>query len=79
MTYRTSITSKGQIAIPKEFRDHLQLRPSTRLIVELGSHGREIVIKPPVDFMEFARNIKVKKKIDPVKAREYMEKHYERV
>ena len=29
------------------------------------------------DFLEFAKKVKVKKKIDPVKAREYMEKNYD--
>jgi len=35
-------------------------------------------IKPEEDFLEVAQKIKVKKKIDPSKTRELMEKIYER-
>jgi len=79
MAYQTTITKKGQITIPKEIRDILRLKEGKKLEVELEKGKREIKIRPAYDFLEIARKIKVKKKINPVKAREYMEKQYERL
>lgn len=79
MTYQTTITKKGQITIPKAIRDILKLEKGNKLFVELRKNKKEIEIKVAEDFLEFARKIKIKRKIDPVKAREYMETHYERV
>jgi len=78
MAYQTTITKKGQITIPKEIREILKLREKERLMIEVESKKREIKIKPVEDFLEVAKKIKVRKKIDPVKARKYMEKFYER-
>ena len=79
MTYQTTITKKGQITIPKEIREILELEEGKKLKIEFEKRKREIKIKPAYDFLKIVRKIKVKKKIDPVKAREYMEKFYERV
>lgn len=76
MTYQTTITRKGQITIPKEIREILKLGEKERLIIEIEEKKGEIKIKPAEDFLEFAKKIKVKRKIDPVKTREFMEKHY---
>lgn len=78
MVYSTTITKKGQITIPKPIRDVLGLETGEKLSVELEKEKEEIKIKPYPDILELAGKIKVKKKIDPVKAREYMETHYER-
>ena len=78
MAYQTTITKKGQITIPKEIREILKLREKERLMIEVESKKREIKIKPVEDFLEVVKKIKVRKKIDPVKARKYMEKFYER-
>ena len=79
MTYSTTITKKGQITIPKKLRDMLRLGIKRRVILDLVEDKKEIRIKPSYDFLEIAKRIKVKKKIDPVTAREYMAKHYERI
>ena len=79
MAYQTTITKKGQITIPKEIREALNLEPGKKLDVEFERKEREIKIKISYDFLDFARKIKVKRKIDPVKAREYIEKYYERL
>lgn len=79
MTYQVTITEKGQITIPKEIREILRLEKGKKLEVKIERKKREIRIKPASDFLEIAKKIKVKKKIDPVKAREYMEKFYERL
>lgn len=77
MTYSTTITQKGQITIPKPIREALGLEEGEKLEVELEKRKKEIRIKPAYDFLEIAKKIKVKKRIDPIKAREYMEKFYE--
>lgn len=77
MTYHTTVTKKGQITIPKVFRDRLGLDRIRRVTVEMKSTG-DLRIKPAPDFLEVARKIKVRRKLDPVKAREFMEKNYER-
>lgn len=79
MSYQTTIRRKGQVTIPKEVLDILKLEEGKKLQVEVEKDKRKIVMEPAEDFLEFARKIKVKRKIDPVKAREYMEKHYERL
>lgn len=78
MNYLTTITQKGQITIPKGIRKILELEKGEKLQVEFERKKKVIKIKPAYDFLEIARKIRVKKKINPVKAREYMEKFYER-
>lgn len=48
MNYTHSITSKGQITIPKEFRDRLGLDKLGKATLEINSRN-EIVITPPKD------------------------------
>ena len=78
MSYTTTITKKGQITIPKKLRDALHLQEGKRLVVELGSNKKQITITEAPDILELAGTFKIKGKIDSVKAREFMEKHYER-
>lgn len=78
MSYQSTITKKGQITIPKKIRDALDLDTLNKVVIEFKEGDEKITVRPPRDFLELARAIRVKRKIDPVKAREYMEKHYER-
>ena len=78
MSYQTAITKKGQITIPKEARDLLALNRFKKVFIELERDKKELIIKPSYDFVKIARKVKVKKKIDPVKARERLESSYER-
>lgn len=41
----TTLTSKGQVTIPKPVRDHLGLRPGSAVEFELAADGR-VVLKP---------------------------------
>jgi len=79
MVYSTTITKKGQITIPKEIRDVLRLSEGKKLFVEFEKKKEEIRLKPYPDILEIAGKFKVKKKINVLKAREEMEKKYERV
>lgn len=79
MSYQTTITRKGQITIPKEIRDVLRLREGRKMSIEIEAKRDEIRLKPYPDILELAGTLKVKKKMNVLKAREYMEKHYARV
>jgi AbrB family looped-hinge helix DNA binding protein len=39
------MTSKGQITVPKEIRDHLGIEPGDRLSFEIGQRG-EVIVEP---------------------------------
>ncbi len=80
MTYATTVTKKGQITIPKVFRDQLGLDQTRRVLVEMESSGKSLKLKPAPDFLEVVRKIRPpKRRINVLKAREYMERNYERV
>jgi AbrB family looped-hinge helix DNA binding protein len=79
MTYSTTITKEGQITIPKSLREFLKLRGSSRIILEPERNKKFIKIKPYLDILNIAGTFKSKKKMDVLKAREEMEKNYERV
>ena len=51
MSYTHSITSKGQITIPKEFRDKLGLDKIGKATLELSDKG-EIVVTAPKTLRE---------------------------
>ncbi len=78
MPYFTTITKKGQITIPKDMRAVLNLTRFRKIFLELGKNGKEIKIMPSADFLEIAKRVKVKKKANPLKARQALEKSYER-
>lgn len=40
-----TVTSKGQITVPKEIRAHLGVEPGDRLSFQIGSGG-EVVVEP---------------------------------
>lgn len=78
MPYFTTITKKGQITIPKDMRAALNLTKFRKIFLELAKNGKEIKIMPSADFLEVAKNIKVNKKENPLKARQALERSYER-
>lgn len=78
MPYITTITQKGQITIPKKLRDVLDLKEGKGISLDLETKRKAISIMAAPDILELAGTFRSKRKIDPVKAREYMEKHYER-
>ncbi|EIL88233.1 AbrB family transcriptional regulator [Rhodanobacter fulvus Jip2] len=40
---RSTLTSKGQVTVPKKYRDYLGLRPGASVGFSLGAHGEVIV------------------------------------
>jgi AbrB family looped-hinge helix DNA binding protein len=79
MTYQTTITRKGQITIPKEIREILKLEEGRRLDVEFERKKKVIKIRPAPDILDLAGTFKMRRRINVLRAREIMEKHYERV
>jgi len=79
MAYQTTITKKGQITIPKEIREILKLKEGEKLEVEVEKKEEIIKLRRLPDILEIAGTFKPKKKVNVLRAREYMEKHYERV
>ena len=77
-TYASPVTKKGQMTIPKEVRDALGLDIIKKVFINFDPQSRTATLKPPEDFFSVIKRIKVKNKMDPVKARELLEKHYER-
>jgi AbrB family looped-hinge helix DNA binding protein len=78
MQYTTTVTQKGQITLPKEFRDFFNIQKHDR--VRIKKTDKSIVILPTFDILDIAGTIKPRKNknTDPLKAREYMEKNYKR-
>jgi len=75
----STVTQKGQVTIPVAMRRKLGLKTNGRVRFELKK--QKIVLEPVLDLLDVAGTFKVGKNkgVDPVKAREYMEKHYKRV
>ena len=47
----TTLTSKGQVTIPKRIRDSLKLEPGCRLIFDMNDDG-EVILRKPKYFHE---------------------------
>lgn len=81
MMYSSTITKKGQVVIPKRLRDALKLSASRRVSVTPRMEGGKVVgvvVEPAPDIMELAGKFKAPKGKNALKAREYMQTHYER-
>lgn len=79
-TFSTTITQKGQITLPKQLRELLGLSTGQRVgIAVVDPKQNTMQVKPVPSLMSLAGKYKVKKPMDPVKTREYMEKHYQRI
>lgn len=78
MNYTTTITQKGQITIPKDLRELLNLKKFSRIILEL-ERGRKIIkMKPAPDILDLAGEFKPRQIKSALKVREEFEKTYQR-
>lgn len=73
----TTLTQKGQLTIPKKLRKKYSLKEYDKIFLEEGDG--HIKIKPTKDILDFAGKIKPKKMKSVLKAREELEKNYQRV
>lgn len=75
-----SITSKWQMTIPKAMRKAIGLRRPGRAVVTMEPKRKAFTIEQPVAIFDFAEKYKPRKNkgVSVLKAREYMERHYER-
>ncbi|MBI3384712.1 hypothetical protein HY030_00790 [Candidatus Gottesmanbacteria bacterium] len=74
MNYLVSITSQGQISIPKKLLNQYNFGNVQKAIVRAGDAGR-IIVEPVADFLSLKGVIKTKKKFSAKKIREQFEKH----
>ena len=84
MTFTTTITQKGQLTIPKEIRDFLGISLKDKVEIKLDRKKRVLKLEKVPNFFELGGYLHdkidhAKRTIDPVAARDYMQKHYERV
>lgn len=73
MQYITTISQKGQIVVPKEIRDKLNLKPSDSLKVTLG--GKNIIVEPLTPLDKFIGMFSVKKPITKKDIKDAYKKH----
>lgn len=73
MQYVTTISQKGQIVVPKDIRDKLNLKPSDSLKVTLG--GKKIIVEPISPIEEFVGMFSVKKPITKKDIKDAYKKH----
>lgn len=68
-----SLTSKGQVTIPKEIREHLGLGRVGKVIFETLPGQKTVLIRSVVDFLHLSEQVSKtltrKKKLSPSKAR----------
>lgn len=67
MVYTTTMTQKGQITIPKEFRDLLGLKTGSKLVVSFNKTEKFIIIRPLKDIVDIAGTFSIKKQKNALK------------
>lgn len=76
--YLATVTQKGQVTVPIDYRRLLRLKTNDKVVFE--KKGNHVVIAKAKSILDLAGSIKPKKNkgVDPLEAREYMEKNYRR-
>lgn len=73
----TTVTQKGQLTIPVEFRRKYKIEEYGKVLVKDAKDHLKII--PTRDILELAGSFKVRGKKTVLKARDYLEKNYRRV
>ena len=77
ITIQSTVTQKGQVTIPKKFREKLGIEPYEKVNIE--AKKGHLKITPTVDILDFAGKYRAPKGKTALKAREEMAKNYQRV
>ncbi len=79
MQAMTTVTQKGQITLPKVFREQVNINLFDKVVVKLGKG--KLIIEPTEDILDMAGSLKPRKNKNKtaLQAREAMEKQYSRV
>ena len=77
MTFITTVTQKGQVTLPKKVRDQFGIAPFSKIAIVTDS--TTIRIEPTQDILDLAGTFHPKKGKSVLKAREAMEKKYQRI
>lgn len=72
----STITKKGQVTIPKSFREKLGLRYFTKIILDLDESEGVIKIRASKDVLDMAGELEIEDKDSILKAREALETSY---
>ncbi len=80
MLYPTTITEKWQMTIPKAVRKSLGLTRTGRVVIAVEPKRKAFMINQPPSLFDLAGTFTPRrnKGVSVLKAREYMERHYER-
>lgn len=74
MIYRTNITQKGQLTIPKPIRDELKLKPNIQVIISF--ENKTLKIKPSQTLLDIAGTFRPKNVVSAVSLRSKMNLSY---
>ena len=74
----TTITTKGQVLIPKRIRDAMGLTPRTTVTIEYDATHKRAILKSGKDIVDLAGTIAPLKGKTVLGAREEYEKNYKR-
>ncbi|HLD04035.1 MAG TPA: AbrB/MazE/SpoVT family DNA-binding domain-containing protein [Candidatus Dojkabacteria bacterium] len=70
----TTITQKGQVTLPKKFRDKLGIKPYQRVKIEQAKGY--LKISPTIDILQLAGKFKAPRGKSALKSRQELEKNY---
>ncbi len=83
MRFITTVTQKGQVTLPVDFRRRLKIKPYHKVIIELNESGKNksIQIKPTQDILDLAGTLRPKKNVGRsiLDARRAFNKKYQRI
>lgn len=74
MTFRTTITQKGQLTIPKIIRDRLNLKPNIQVIISFENQA--LKIKPSHTILDIAGTFKPQNVVSALTLRQKMSQSY---
>jgi len=82
MQFKTTVSSKGQIVIPKKLRDILKIKSQQSITISLDEKKKEVIIKKEADILDLVESgqfpLRSKKSVSALKARDLFEEKYER-